>query len=95
VFFGTKVMPKNAQNRHSLVCSKAVTARPAMMAPASVSKTNSLTPAIVVSDFLPQLLHRFCFIGSHPVILQADLHSAAGDSLYFSIQYKYFNQLHK
>ena len=34
-------------------------------------------------------------IGSHPLILQAELQSAAGDSLYFSIQYEYGNQLFK
>ena len=36
-------MPKNARNCHSLVCSNTVKARLAMMAPASVSKTNSST----------------------------------------------------
>jgi hypothetical protein len=34
-------------------------------------------------------------IGSHPLNLQAELQSAAGDSLYFSILYLYVNQLHK
>lgn len=57
--------------------------------------------AIVGSDFFAYILYgSLCVslalvIGSHPLILQAELQSAAGDSLYFSIQYEYVNQLHK
>lgn len=74
------------------------TARLAMMAPASVSKTNSSTLGPLWGViFLPTYssLSLALVIGSHPLILQADLQSAAGDSLYFSIQYEYVNQLHK
>jgi hypothetical protein len=44
------VVPKNARNRLFLVCNDAVTARLALMALASVSKTDSSTSAIVGSD---------------------------------------------